>query len=446
MPILGTRGAASARGFGLFSSIGGPYWIATLGSSANTDYGLGVAIDSAGNVYTAGYTYSAGAGGVDALISKYNTYGVIQWQRTLGGSGTDYAYGVAVDSSGNAYVTGYTNNAGSGGDEILIFKYDTTGTLQWQKVLGGTGNEYGYGVAVDSSSNLYIAAHTINAGGTYFDVLTTKYDSSGTIQWQRTLGNSNGDDYGTAVAVDSSSNVYVTGFVTSSGAGIDDMLIAKYNSSGTLQWQRVLGSTSSDYGQGVAVDTSGNVYITGYTNSAGSGGYDIITAKYDQNGSIQWQRRLGGSGDDYAFGISVDGAGSAYITGYTTSTGAGGYDVFLAKYNTSGTLQWQRTLGTTGNDTGYEIAVDRYGTMHVTGLAWNTSTSSSDMLITKLPGDGSRTGTYGSWTYQSSSLTASTSTLTDSLAGMTAATSSFTSSTSSLTSAASSLTSSVTNV
>lgn len=445
MPAIGTRGAASARGFGLFSSLGGPYWIATLGGSS-TDYGLGIAIDGAGNVYTAGYTFSSGAGGVDALISKYNTYGVIQWQRTLGGSGTDYGYGVAVDTSGNVYVTGYTNNAGAGGDEILIFKYNTTGTLQWQRVLGGTGNEYGYGIAVDSSSNLYVAAHTINSGGSYYDVLTTKYDSSGTIQWQRTLGNSNGDDYGIAVAVDTSNNVYVTGFVTSAGSGIDDYLIAKYNSSGTIQWQRVLGGVNSEYGQGIAVDASGNVYVTGYTNGGGSGGYDILTAKYDTNGSIQWQRLLGGAGNDYAFGISVDGAGNAYIAGYTTSTGAGSDDVLLAKYNTSGTLQWQRTLGTTGSDTGYDIAVDKYGTMHVTGLAWNASSSSNDMLIAKLPGDGSKTGTYGPWTYQACSLTASTASFTDLAAGMTTATSSFTSSTSSLTSATSSLTSTVTNV
>ena len=107
------------------------YWLATLGGTGD-DYGRGIAVDSSGNVYVTGYTTSDGAGGADISISKYNTSGVIQWQRTLGGTGIDYGYGIAVDSSGNVYVTGHTGSDGAGGNDISISKYNTSGTIQWQ--------------------------------------------------------------------------------------------------------------------------------------------------------------------------------------------------------------------------------------------------------------------------------------------------------------------------
>ena len=184
MPLLGTIGVASARGFGMLSltGIGGPYWIATLGG-ANNDYGYGIAVDSSGNCYVTGYTASAGAGNNDVLITKYNTSGTIQWQRTLGGTGADYGYGIAVDSSGNCYVAGLTNSAGAGSTDVLITKYNTSGTIQWQRILGGSGTDISYGIAVDSSGNCYVTGYTDSAGAGAQDVLITKYDTSGTIQW-----------------------------------------------------------------------------------------------------------------------------------------------------------------------------------------------------------------------------------------------------------------------
>jgi len=391
MPLIQTFGSASARGFG-FLSLGDRYWIATLGGASNQEISFGIAIDSSGNCYVTGYDNTTNPTSLEVLITKYNASGVIQWQRVLGGVNNDQGQSIAVDSSGNCYVTGFTSSSGAGGQDVLITKYNTSGTIQWQRVLGGSSSDDGYGIAVDSSGNCY-----------------------------------------------------VTGSTDSTGAGNLDVLITKYNTSGTIQWQRVLGGSSSDAGYGIAVDSSGNCYVAGYTGSAGAGNNDVLLAKYDTSGTIQWQRVLGGSLSDIGNGIAVDSSGNCYVCGATNNAGAGGSDVLITKYNTSGTIQWQRVLGGSSGDNGYSIALDTSGNCYIAGYT-NSAGAGGEVLILKIPGDGSKTGTYGIWTYQSSSLTAATSSLTASTSSLTAATSSLTDAASTLTDASSSLTSTVTYI
>ena len=420
------------------------YWIATLGGSGE-DQGYDIAVDSGGNVYITGLTDSQGAGSYDMMVAKYDTSGTIQWQRRLGGAGSDVGRGIAVDSSGNVYVGGYTASQGAGSFDFLITKYDTSGTIQWQRSLGGGSTDYGYGIAVDSSGNVYVAGQTASQGAGSNDFLITKYNTSGTIQWQRSLGGA-GSEIGYGIAVDSSGNVYITGLTASQGAGSVDVLIAKYDTSGTIQWQRSLGGTSSEEGNGIAVDSSGNVYITGYTNSQGAGDRDVLITKYNTSGTIQWQRSLGGASFDVGVSIAVDIGGNVYVTGYEGSQSAGLGDVLIAKYNTSGTIQWQRSLGGSSNDRGYGIAVDGSGNVYVTGYTSSQGAGSLDILIAKLPANGGLTGTYGSLTYAATTLTSATTTLTSATSTLTSATTTLTSATSTLTGATTTLTSSTTTI
>ena len=415
-------------------SVENSHWINIFGTPY--DYNYGIAVDSFGNVYTSGYTNSQVGSNYKFLIVKYNTAGVLQWQRTLGSTG-ESGYDIAVDSSGNVYVSGETSTQGAGGYDALIAKYDTNGTLQWQRTLGGADYEGGYGIAVDSSGNVYVTGSTFSQGaGSADDIIIAKYNTSGTLQWQRTLG---GADVGQlhSVAVDSSGNVYITGETYSQGAGNGDILIAKYNTSGTLQWQRTLGGASFDYGQGVTVDSSGNVYVTGSTFSQGAGNGDVLIAKYNTNGTLQWQRTLGGADSDVGYRIAVDSSGNVYITGYTSSQGAGSNDVIIAKYDTSGVLQWQRTLGGAGGDYAEDIAVDSFGNVYITG--YGGAQGNFGCIVAKLPGDGSGTGAYFNNTlyYLESTLTSATSTLTDQASTLTDQASTLTDQASTLTSAAS---------
>jgi uncharacterized delta-60 repeat protein len=431
-------------GFLALAGAGGvTYWISTLGG-AGSDLGRGLAIDSAYNFYALGNTGSTGAGINDFLLAKHDSSGTIQWQRVLGGAGTETASSVAIDSTGNVYVLGSTNSTGAGNSDFLLAKYNSVGTIQWQRILGGASDENGNSIAIDSSDNVYVFGLTSSAGAGFTNFLLAKYNSSGTIQWQRILG-STGDEQGLGVAIDSTGNVYVIGMTSSAGAGSIDFLLAKYDPSGTIQWQRVLGGAGVDWGQSVAIDSSNNVYVLGYTNSTGAGSNDFLLAKYNSSGTIQWQRVLGGAGSDVGRGVSIDSSDNVYVIGQTASTGAGSNDFLIAKYNSAGTIQWQRVLGGAGSDVAFSIAIDSSDNVCVIGQTASTGAGSNDFLLAKLTNDGSLTGTYvlngSNIIYAASSLTAATSTLTAATSSLTAGTSSLTSATSTLTNASASLTS-----
>ena len=436
--IVNADGTVSA-----VTQVGSGWIAATLGGTSG-ESGYKVGVDSSGNVYVVGFTLSAGAGSRDLIVAKYNSSGTIQWQRTLGGSSIEYGNDIVVDSSDNVYVCGYTNSSGAGNYDLLVAKYNSSGTIQWQRTIGGTGKDYGHGIDIDSSGNIYVTGGTTSVGSGNRSTLTMKLNSSGTPQWQRTLYGSSTTEFFAGMKIDSAGSSYVAGRTNSSGSY--DIFIAKYNSSGTIQWQRTLGGTGSDIGESITCDDQGNVYAVGHTSSVGAGSNDLIIAKYDSNGSVVWQRTLGGIESDIGYGVTMDSSGNVYVAGSTSSAGAGSADVLIAKYNSSGTIQWQRTLGGTGSEIGYGIVVDGSGNLYVAGYTTSSGSGGDDLFIAKLSDDGSGTGTYGNFTYASSSLTDSSSSLTASASSLTNASASLSDSSSSLTDTTSNLTSSVTSM
>lgn len=409
------------------------YWIGLLTGPASA--GRAVAVDSAGNVYVAGQSLDAGIARYQ--IAKYNTSGVLQWQKRIG-SGY-LASSIAVDSSGNIFVYG------GGADGLQLIKCDASGNILWQRALGGssaTNNGFPFRCAVDGSGNVYICG-TYPTTGSFRGFQIAKYNTSGTIQWQRRLGGDTEDFYdeGYGIAVDTSGNVFVSGytFVTQSSR---DFQIAKYNTSGSIQWQRRLSSGSDETCYSIAVDSGGSVYVCGTSSASGTDDFQI--AKYNTSGTIQWQRRLGGSGTSAGVSVAVTGPGDVYVCGYSNASGT--FDFQIAKYNSSGTIQWQRSLGGSGSDSGYSIATDSSGNAYVCG-AYNNG---SAILFAKLPGSGALAGNYTvggqSITYAASSLTDAATSLTDSASSLTDAATSRTDAATSLTDAASTLTSSVTTL
>ena len=329
-------------------------WTRQLGTGSY-DYGRGVAVDAGGNVYITGYTSGdlggPNAGGYDTFLSRYDGAGTLAWTRQLGTGSADYSLGVALDADGNVYITGRTSgdlgepNAGYG--DAFLSKYDGAGTLAWTRQPGTGSYDASFGVAVDPDGNVYIVGITSgdlggpNAG--YNDAFLSKYDGSGTLAWTRQLGTGS-DDYSYGVAVDAGGNVYITGYTDGNlggpNAGGDDAFLSKYDGSGTLAWTRQLGTGSDDYSRGVAVDADGNVYITGRTEGdlggPNAGGWDVFLSKYDGSGTLAWTRQLGTGSRDWSFGVAVDAGGNVFITGWTEGDlggpNAGSADAFLAKY------------------------------------------------------------------------------------------------------------------
>jgi len=421
----GLDGNTSAGNTDLFvvkyNSSGTKQWTKQLGSSG-LDSANGITIDSSGNVYVTGVTlggldWNTSAGANDLFVVKYNSSGTKEWTEQLGSASSDFANGVATDSSGNVYVAGGTNG-GRGGKcsegeaDPLVVKYNSSGTKQWTKQYGTGGYDEARGGATDSSGNVYVVGGTkgnlngiSNSGRT--DAFVIKFNSSDTKQWTKKLGTWQ-NDLANGVATDSSGNFYVTGFTYqdldgNTSAGNADLFVAKYNSSGTKQWTKQLGTSKHDRARGVVTDSSGNVYVTGDTyggldGNTNAGYNDLFVVKYNSSGTKQWTKQLGTSSTDLANGVATDPSGNVYVTGGTygvlnRNPRAGSHDPFVVKYNSSGTKQWTKQLGTSKHDRARGVATDSSGNVYVTGdtyggLDGNTSAGNADIFVVKYNSDG----------------------------------------------------------
>jgi hypothetical protein len=337
------------------------------GPGNNNDGAVAIALDSSGNIYVTGTCFGAGTFNDYATI-KYDTNGNQNWVTRYSGPGNyhDEAYAIAVDSSGNGYVTGSSYGSGTSFDYATI-KYDTSGNQNWVARYNGPGNsaDVACAIAVDSSGNIYVTGASYGSG-TSADYATIKYDTSGNQNWvARYNGPGNSSDGAAAIALDGSGNVYVTG---TSG---EDYATLKYDASGTQLWVRRYNGPAgnNDHASDIALDSSGNVYVTG--TSLGSGtDYDYATIKYDPNGTQKWLARYNGpaNSSDVAYAIVVDGSGNIYVTGNSIGSGTN-FDYATIKYDTSGNQLWVRTYNGPGNsiDNVGAIAVDGFGNVYLTG-------------------------------------------------------------------------------
>jgi len=399
MPLLGTRGAASARGFGFtaLTGIGGPYWIGTLGDGNYLQYGYGVTVDTSGNMY---FTGSSGSyNGNDAqnawFVAKYNTSGVRQWQKYLGQL-PNYieSFAITVDAAGNVYPVGYmTNNR-------TVVKLNPSGVVQWSRSISFTngGSGRAYAVAVDSSSNVYLSGYGPNTIGTQTGAGINKFDNTPTLQWFTTYYPNLDTALGTGVAVDSSGNIYMSVYID---ADPNYGIVVKLNSSGALQWDKTINTGGYDRANAISLDSSNNVYVAGRINGLSSSGACALF-KFNSSGTLQWQRKIGSNATMSYKGVAVDSSGNIYAAG-----DAPGSQTIITKYNSSGVIQWQRNISAGANNVGVNaISVDISGNIYISGYA-NIPVRS--FFFAKLPSDGSKTGTYNvggvSFTYAASSYT-----------------------------------------
>jgi hypothetical protein len=363
-------------------------WVRRYNGPGNgDDYATAMAVDGSGNVHVTGF--SAGSGTSDDYATlKYDPSGTQLWVLRYNGPGNsaDVASAIAVDGSGNICVTGYSVGIGTSNDYATL-KYDPAGTqLFWVQRYNGSGNniDEASAIAVDGSGNVYVTGWSTGSR-TYYDYATLKYDPSGTELWLRTYnGPGNSYDGAHAIAVDGSGNVYVTGYSVGSGTS-EDYATIKYDASGNQLWVKTYNGpgNGNDEANAIAVDSSGNVYVTGW--SMGSGTYeDYATLKYDPSGNQLWVKRYNGpgNGDDVALAIAVDGSGHVYVTGWSTGSGTS-YDYATLKYDPSGNQVWIQRYNGLGNsyDVAHAIAVDGSGNVYVTGESQGSGTYSDYATI-----------------------------------------------------------------
>jgi hypothetical protein len=338
-----------------------------------------MAVDMSGNVYVTGWGGSDGATMSDWATMKYDSSGNRIWVARYDGPASrhDFAYAIAVDSSGNVYVTGTCDGNQTVGDYATI-KYDGDGNQLWVAHYDGPGSDgYGYGprdrdfardIAVDGSGNVYVTGESSD------DYATIKYDSAGNQVWvARHEGSGSMWAVAEAMALDGLGNVYVT------GRSANDCVTVKYDSAGSQVWvARYDGPAGgSDSGEAIALDSSGNVYVTGY--SIGVSSYeDYATIKYDSAGNQLWVARYDGpqSFEDQPRAIAVDASGNAYVTGFCWASLTAGTDYATVKYDSAGNQLWvARYDGPAVDpepdlyyaDVASALALDACGNVYVTG-------------------------------------------------------------------------------
>ncbi|MFA4851901.1 MAG: SBBP repeat-containing protein [Bacteroidales bacterium] len=301
------------------------------------------------------------------------------WAKSAGSNYDDDGHSIITDIYGNIYITGDFENSitfgsttltSSGGGGIFIAKYDPSGSVLWAKSAVGNGGNYSPIIIADTLGNIYLTG--------YFD---TEFISFGNT----TLNNSNND------------------------GGTTDIFIAKYNSSGNIQWAQRAGGLGNDWSNSLISDKNGNIYITGAFNSdtitfgsitlanATTLGYpDIFITKYDSNGNVIWAQRAGGNDYDGSYSIISDANDNIYITGafYSPSisfgstilTQTGGGDIYIAKYNSVGNVLWAKSIYGTGNDVSNNISIDTQGNLYFSGYFKNSVITFGDTTLSNIGG------------------------------------------------------------
>jgi uncharacterized delta-60 repeat protein len=367
---------------GLSAAVVTEQWVARYNGPGNSDdYAKAMAVDEWGNVYVTGYSYGAGSH-YDYATAKYDPAGSLLWVARYDGPGGyhDQAVAMAVDTEGSVYVAGHSYGGGATSDYTTV-KYNSDGVEQWVARYNGpgNGNDLIFAIALDASGHVYVTGES-EGGDFRRDYTTIKYDPAGRQLWvARYNGPGNYHDSARAIAVDASGSVYVTGYSYSDGFAREDYATVKYDSAGRQLWvARYAGpsgppNSAYDVAEAIAVDASGHVCVTGYSDGAGTS-YDYATIKYDSQGAEQWVARYNGSGNnyDYARAIALDHSGNVYVTGYSQNVWTG-QDYATVKYGPAGNELWAAVFNGPGyrNDRARDIKADGRGHVYVTGYTYS---------------------------------------------------------------------------
>ncbi|MEO5776114.1 MAG: T9SS type A sorting domain-containing protein [Flavobacterium sp.] len=346
-------------------------------------------------------------GGYDYWIVKLDAIGNIQWQKSLGGSGDDVADAIQTTADGGYIVTGYSNSndgdvsGNHGNQDCWVVKLDTTGNIQWQKSFGSSNGDAAFSIQLTSDGGYVMVGYssqndgnvTGNHGGP--DYWVVKLDAGGNMLWQKSLGGS-ADDVGQSVQTTSDGGYIVAGYSSSNNGnvtgnhGTTDYWVVKLDASGNIQWQKSLGGSNTDYAQAIQTTSDGGYIVVGSSfsnngNVTGNHGgiSDFWVVKLNATGTLLWQKSLGGSDADYAQSIQTTSDGGCVVAGYSYSNDGdiignhGSSDCWIIKLDITGTKQWQKPLGGSGEESANSIQNTSDGGYVITGF-----TNSNDGDIT----------------------------------------------------------------
>ncbi|MBN2543226.1 hypothetical protein JXI42_10210 [bacterium] len=315
------------------------------------------------------------------------TYGTMAWRKTVpfavavGGPDNDYVKSVIQTYDGGYAVVGYTVSYGEGEDDLFLLKFSSAGLFEWSRVVGGISYEWGYSL-IQTSDSGFIVGGVTKTGIPDFDVFLIKFNSTGTVEWSKRLGGED-DDACVSVIQTSDGGFVAAGGTFSYGAGSADLFIMKFDSYGILEWSKVVGGTDGDYMHSFIRTSDGGFAAAGRTEGYGADWLDIFLMKLDSSGAVEWFKTVGGASFDIGESVIQTSDGGYAVVGYTWSYGEGGYDLFLLKFSSAGLFEWSRVVGGISNERGYSLIQTSEGGFLVAGETSSYGEGSNDFFLVK---------------------------------------------------------------
>lgn len=334
-------------------------------------HATGLLVDDLGNAYVLGTPRDPED---DIILIKYNTEGTYQWEQRWGGpSDNDYALDLDFNSQNKIIVIGYTRHDELGSDkDIVMLCYSEQGILQWEKLWGTTLDDTVTSLVIDENDNIFLTGSIWD--GNDHDVLLVKFDPLGNYQWHQTWGDQSDSERGMAMAMDDSGNLCITGYFYHSTA--EQLLVISFDYDGNLIWYKIHGSSPNDYiGYGIIVDDEGFLYIVGRHRIYGTNNYDALLMKYNSTGDLQWSKLWDKSHFDLGYDLIFDLDGNIIITSICEFNY---WDIALISYDQNGNYRWEYLYGGNGGETPSNIALDGIGNLYLLGVL-----NSSNLLLIK---------------------------------------------------------------
>ncbi|HEX7320948.1 MAG TPA: SBBP repeat-containing protein [bacterium] len=371
-------------------------WVKRYGPANGSAGAKCVGVDAAGNIYITGWSIESSSTSRDYVTFKYNAQGNQIWKKVYNGPGNnnDEPFALYVDSAGNVYVTGESNGGFTTSQDIATIKYNTNGTELWVRRHTGTfnaGSDRGQAVIADELGNVYVAGFAKNTV-TGLDYATIKYSPGGNELWVREYccTDSIDSDVAVSIALDATGNILVTGYsdhLIGGGSSDEDYATIKYNPDGDTLWVRRYDTSSQDEAMVIRTDNLQNIYVTGIGFGSGTG-WDFLTIKYDSLGNEQWIRWHDYQGaSDVPRDMAIDQWNNIIITGEGNWNSAA-VDYVTIKYDINGNECWARAYDDGGYDEAYGVAVDNYGNIYISGMGSSTPPYYDDYLTTAYTKDG----------------------------------------------------------
>jgi len=340
-----------------------------------------------GDLVVAGYTTSFGAGKEDFVVLRIAQNGALLSARAFGGDTSDCAYSVTRTSDGGYAIAGYTASFGVGSHDCLVIKLTPDDSLSWARTFGGTYNDDALSIIQTTDGGYAIAGMTESFGTSPYSSLVIKLTYAGDLDWARTFGGTDGE-YAYSIAQTTDGGYAIAGGTESFGAGLGDLLIVKFSSTGDPQWARTFGGDTFDYASSVAPTSDGGCIVAGATQSYGAGGWDFFVLKLSSTGDLEWAKAFGGVGSDYSNCVIQTADGGYAVAGYTWSYGVRWADFLILKLSPSGDLQWTKTFGGTDGDVAYSVIQTSEGGYAVAGDSYSFGGGGLNFVVIRLSVDG----------------------------------------------------------